>query len=453
MPYKLKVFFLSLLLLPLLIVSNSVAETKGSEIEELKKQILEIQRQNQQQIEQLQRKLETLEAEKSTNDLKIEEFIAKKEAEDEDAWWKSIKAGYNNGFFLESADGNFATKFNIRGQFRATVDDVDEEDTVTDFDLVRVRLQWAGHAFRPWFKYKLQLDVREDSFNLRDLVFDFAYNEQIIPRVGQYKVPFNREELNSSSALQFVDRSIVNEFFSFGRDVGIGLNGDIQEMFNYELGVFQGEGRNADEGDFNGEDSNFLWAGRIMFSPIGKNNKIQPNFVKEPTIQIGAGIGGIDTDIVGDGSSALDDETDNEILETRGGDFAALGANGLQMITYTADIALLHPRANLEAEYVGADFNPDGISGDAYDQGFRVQGGVFLIPKLLEVSARYAYIDFDEEVGTLDTMWEITPGISYYLGESHRWKIQADYSFIQEEDIDGLETDENRFRVQLQAYF
>ncbi|NIT14683.1 MAG: hypothetical protein GTN99_10705 [Candidatus Dadabacteria bacterium] len=365
-----------------------------------------------------------------------------------------MKAGYKKGFFLESGDGNYKTLFNIRGQFRASVEDVDDEDTVTTFEFARLRLQWKGHAFRPWMKYKLQLDIKEDSFNVRDAVFDFAYNPMIVPRAGQYKVPFNREQQNSSSALQFVDRSELDRFFNFGRDIGFGLHGKIQKMFSYQLGVFQGEGRNSAEGDNNAEDSDLMWAGRIMFSPLGKDLKIKQNFVKEPTIQIGAAILGLETDIVGTGREALSDEPDNRLSErVRGVDFADLGATDMQTIAFALDAAFLHPRANLEGSYIGADFDAGGVNADAYDQGFRVQGGVFLIPKVLEVAGRYAYIDFDDAVGDLDSRWEVTPGINYYINQSHRWKLQADYSFIQEEDIDGLETDENRFRVQLQAYF
>ncbi|NIP37887.1 MAG: hypothetical protein GWO07_02390 [Candidatus Dadabacteria bacterium] len=455
MPYKLKVFFLSLLSVPLLLTNAATAEVKTSEIEQLKQQILEIQKQNAQQIEQLQNKIESLESDRASNDLKIDEFIAKKEAEDAYAWYKGMKAGYKKGFFMETADGNFKTKFNIRGQFRAQyLDPEDDAGENLEFDLARVRLQWKGNAFRPWFKYKLQLDVREDSFNLRDLVFDFAYNKQFVPRVGQYKVPFNREQLTSSSALQFVDRSILDRNFAFGRDAGIGLHGKIQKMFLYELGLFQGEGRNSDEGDENGLDTGLLWSGRIMFSPLGKDLKPKHNFVKEPTIQIGAAVAGIESEITGDdGNSSLFDETDNRNFRARGADFAALGATDLQLITWAVDLALLHPRANLEASYIGADYDPTGVGGDAYDQGFRVQAGVFLMPKLLEVAARYAYVDFDDAVGSDDSAWEITPAISYYLGNSHRWKIQADYSYIEEEDIDGITEEENRFRLQLQAYF
>lgn len=460
MPYKFKVFIMTLLLLPLLVVSKSMAETTGSEIEELKKQILEIQRQNQQQIESLQKKLESLEADKSNNDLKLEEFIAKKEAEDEDAWWKSIKVGYNKGFFMESADGNFETKFNIRGQFRVTIDDqeslndegnVVDDDTTTSFRWERLRLQWAGHAFKPWMKYKLQLDVREGSFNVRDMYFLLAYDERVAPKVGQYKIPFNREEQNSSSALQLVDRSIVNETFSYGRDIGGGLTGDIQDMFTYEAGIFQGQGRNSG-GDPN--DSDFLWAARVMFSPLGHNLKIQPDFVKEPTIQIGGGIAYNDTPI-DDGD--VFDETDNENIQYRAEGVYA-DASSLGALTFTADAAFMIPRANLEAEYIGQDFSPSGGDfGDAYDQGWRVQGGVFLLPKIVEAAFRYAYVDYDNDVflddSDVDNQWEITPGINYYINHSHRWKLQADYSYIQSELFSGDDLNENRVRVQLQAYF
>jgi phosphate-selective porin OprO and OprP len=461
MPYKLKIFFLSLLLLPLLVVSKSIAETMGSEIEELKKQILEIQRQNQQQIEMLMKKIESLEAERASDEPKSEEFIAKKEAEDEDTWWKSIKVGYNKGFFIESADGNFETKMNIRGQFRVTVDDeesfdedtgdVVDDETTTSFRWERLRLQWAGHAFRPWMKYKLQLDIREGSFNVRDMYFVLAYDERYAPKIGQYKVPFNREEQNSSSALQLVDRSIVNEAFSYNRDIGGGLTGDIQDIFTYEAGILQGQGSNSGEDP---NDSDFLWAARVMISPLGKNLKIQPNFVKEPTIQIGGGIAYNDTTI-DDGD--VFDETDNEDIQYRA-EGAYADASSLEALAYSADIAFMISRANLEAEYIGMDFSPDGSEfGDAYDQGWRVQGGIFLIPKVLEVAARYAYIDYDNDVFVDDTdvdnQWEITPGINYYFSDSHNWKLQADYSFIRSELFNGFDEDENRFRVQLQAYF
>jgi len=78
MPYKFKVFILTLLSIPLLLTEFTIAEVKTSEIEELKKQILEIQRQNQQQIEMLLKKIESLEADRASDGQKAQEYIAKK---------------------------------------------------------------------------------------------------------------------------------------------------------------------------------------------------------------------------------------------------------------------------------------------------------------------------------------------------------------------------------------
>ena len=78
MPYKFKVFILTLLSIPLLLTEATIAEVKTSEIEELKSQILEIQKQHQMQIEQLLQKIESLEN--------------------------------NNGLWIESKNGNYRTR-------------------------------------------------------------------------------------------------------------------------------------------------------------------------------------------------------------------------------------------------------------------------------------------------------------------------------------------------------
>ena len=62
-----------------------------------------------------------------------------------------------------------------------------------------------------------------------------------------------------------------------------------------------------------------------------------------------------------------------------------------------------------------------------YDQGFRIQGGLFLLPDTLELTARYAYIDYDDGSGITgdvrDTSWQIAPAINYYISHDHRWKV------------------------------
>ena len=54
---------------------------------------------------------------------------------------------------------------------------------------------------------------------------------------------------------------------------------------------------------------------------------------------------------------------------------------------------------------------------------------------------------------TLTMYGTFTQGLNYYLGGSHKWKVQVDYTFQREEDLAGAESDENMIRAQVQAYF
>lgn len=396
-------------------------------------------------------------------------------------WTEGIKGKLKKGSGLtwKSDDGAYEMRFRLRGLFRATMTDADDEAKTTEWDIPSVRLVWDGNAVVPWFKYKLQIDASDSDVELRDLKFQVAYNKLLSPVFGQYKVPFNREEGSLSSALQFVDRSIVNQF-TFGRDRGIGLTGKSRKMLGYHIGAFQGEGRNAEEGDQNEKDSNFLWTGRVMVNPFGTGLKLKPNFAKEMGLQLGLGFAYLDTDIRyndvpvtnPDGTFELDpngkkvterkivgafDETDSSIFDKRSRDFT--NATAVTMTAWTADISFVHPMGNLEAEYVGMWVDPSGddmTEDKTYDYGFRVQGGFFIVPKTLEVGARYAMLEYDDDLalgGDANSSTEWTGGVSYYLSKDHRLKFQADFSRITDEDSDGVEVDESRFRAQLQAYF
>lgn len=215
-----KIAFLAALIaaLTLPFAQHSSAQSESEQIEALKKQIEEIERRNREQIEELKRKVERLETERAADKEKLEEVVVKQE-ESGDAWYDKLKAEYKKGLTFESDDGNFKMRMRLLGQFQLSVNDTDGEDTATNFDVRRLRVKWDGHAFRPWFLYTVQIETTEDPV-LLDAYFDFAYYTKLVPRAGQFKVPFNREELNSSSSLQFPERSIVNGEFSYGCDRG-----------------------------------------------------------------------------------------------------------------------------------------------------------------------------------------------------------------------------------------
>src|SRR3990172_9088116 len=154
-------------------------------------------------------------------------------------------------FSLKHKDGNFSMKMNILGQFQFSVNDTTNELTATDFEIRRLRLKWSGNALRPWFLYYIQVSADSGDLELRDAFFDVSYDMQIAPRGGQYKVPFTREHLTSAHELQFVERSILDEEFRLGRDIGAGTYGVLGNYIVYGAGIFNGDGSNAISTDSN----------------------------------------------------------------------------------------------------------------------------------------------------------------------------------------------------------
>jgi hypothetical protein len=448
---------IGLLVLPLLLGSNSQAQSRSTQIEELKRQMEAIQKQNQQQIDELRQKIRDLEVKNQADQEKIEELATKKEEEDKDAWYKKVEIGYKkagDGFTIKSKDGLFSLRTRLRTQFQFSINDTDDEDVATDFNIRRFRLLFDGNAFTPWLLYYIQISADNNGdFTLRDAYFDFAYNKSFVPRPGQYKVPFNREELTSSSELQLVERSIVNEEFTYGRDRGVSLYGVLGNFLVYGAGVFNGDGRNGVS-----VDSNLLYAGRVMLTPCcgelkyanssfpaGGDYKIEPNFGEDkPLFAFGvsaAGIPGLN----------IDQKTPDNTIDDR---FAEIGTTDADVFSLTADANFKYSIFSIEGEFDYRRIAPDESSlPTANDYGIRAQAGVFLVPEFIEIAGRYAQIWYDTDVEGRDTSWQLTPGVNFYLSKSHKYKIQLDYSFIRNEFTDSDDIDENIFRAQLQAYF
>jgi len=430
---------------------NAYSQSKGEEVDELRKRMEELEMEYRSKMEELRSRIEELEGER--------------EREEKDGWWKRIEVEYKkpgDGFTIKTEDSNFKLRTRLRAQIQFSVNDTEGEDTATDFNLRRFRVTWDGNAFRPWLLYKFQISGDNNgNFQLRDAYLDFAYNTLFVPRPGQFKVPFSREELTSSSELQLVERSIVNEEFALGRDRGTAIYGVLGNYIVYGAGVFNGDGRNGSSAD-----SNLLYAGRIMLTPCcgelkyggdfpaGGDYKIEPNFGERdrPLIAIGAAVAGIPG--LNIGRKTPDSDIDERFGEIFGGDVIAAGNAEADVISFTADANFKYWIFSLEGEYHLRNIDPkEGGFKKVTDQGFRVQSGLFVAPEFMEIAGRFAYIDFDDDVDGRDSRWEITPGLNLYLSKSHKYKLQFSYSFIRDEDTDGQKFDQNVFLTQLQAYF
>jgi hypothetical protein len=397
----------------------------------------------------------------------VKEIISKPRA-----IYNYLMSHYDDGLVFESKNGNFRVRSRTRVQLQFSVTDQDSNSTDTDFFLRRLRLKLDGHAFRPWLKYVLQVSRDDIKLNqlgdasgiqLKDAYIDAVYFKKIFPRIGQFKVPYNREELNSSSALLLVERSIVNTEFAYARDRGAGLYGILGKHIVYGTGVFGGAGiQGTEEGTAIGSN---LFATRVQLDfggtlqygsgsfPSGGDYKLVPDFTKVPVFVFGAAFVGIpDMDIKGK-------TPDSGALVER---FEELGIERGGVVSIAADASYKLPTYNIEAAYLGRWIDPDeGARDTVYDQGLRIQSGLFLVPDFIEVAGRWAYIFYDTSPSVVtmggvvrDNSWELTPGINCYFSRNNNWKVQLSYSFVNNEFTGGApDINEKVLRVQFQAYF
>jgi hypothetical protein len=282
--------------------------------------------------------------------------------------------------------------------------------------------------------------------SLRDLYIDSSYNMWGV-RLGQWKVPYNREEINSSFRLELVDRSVLNEFFFLGRDIGIDFMVG-PKNYRLHLATFTGAGRNITVPRVS---RNPLFVARAELAPVGKFVYDQPNLKKEQLVNIGL-------------SAALMDISQSEIeigkIKGRADKSSFMKAIDAAKIPGTlfaaeGDLKVWWDIVGFETEFLYNSYKKDFSAF-----GLRVQPSIVI--DNLGIAARYSLLSvkkvpggkFDvrgmEIKGDNKTAHEITFGPSYYF-KGHNLKAQLDYSPLIFEGEDGKnKIQQHLVRLQLQ---
>ncbi len=139
-----------------------------------------------------------------------------------------MTAGWLDHFFLSSPDGRFKLQLEGQMQLRYVFNRHDAEDRwLNGFENARTRLAFRGHVFNRDLTYMVRgaFDrtggTAGGTFRLEDAWIRFELNNDFSIRLGQFKTPFNREELVSSAHQMAVERSLLNESINLGRTQGI----------------------------------------------------------------------------------------------------------------------------------------------------------------------------------------------------------------------------------------
>ncbi len=281
------------------------------------------------------------------------------------------------------------------------------------FLLHRARLDIKGDIDDRW-SYEVYTEFASTT-KLLDAYTTYKIADFLKFTAGQFKIPFSIENLISDSQLEFIDRSqVVNALAGRsadvignqnGRDIGIQVNGsfakvDDHYLFDYTLGVFNGAGYDVTTDNNSHKDI----VGRFTVHPV-ESLSLSANFY--------------------DGQGNYGTPAKN-YLRNRGGFDARYVIGGL----------------SLTAEY---DKGTDGV---IRRDGWYGQAAYFIVPKKLQLAAKYDTYDPNKVVKT-DRTWIYTGGINYFF---NNWaKFTVDYLDRREETVTQVKN--NIFEAQLQLTF
>jgi hypothetical protein len=162
----------------------------------------------------------------------------------------AIEVKYDRGLSIESADGMYSVDIGVRGQLRAELVRTEAADELQSrFLIPRLRIPIEGHALGRDNRFKIEVELAgSGNPGLRDYYVDHLFSDALRLRVGQWKRPFNRQELSSDFASELLERSITNGFVGGGRDLGIALHNGYDKSpdgIEWAVGVFNGTGDRA----------------------------------------------------------------------------------------------------------------------------------------------------------------------------------------------------------------
>jgi len=356
-------------------------------------------------------------------------------------------AGYDNGFFISSADGNFRLNINGGAQMRWTLNHRDEQTqyeqtTQWGFQSRHANVMLTGHIVDPSWKYNV-------SFGFWDATGDYNGGASAVPgaidggqatltdwwamkdfggwylKAGQFVAPYSRERALSDYSLQTLDHSNSSYAFGLGRTQGIEV-GCISDWFRFAGAFSDGVGAASPT-----QNAGFIPTGASPSADFAISGRIEGK-------------------CAGTWAQFEDDQSwkgEEWGLLVGVGGFYQSGRNGNANFSYAggADGTEFGFTADATASFggfsvTGALFYNNADSewatgaagaGDFENLGAFLQAGFFLTDEF-ELVGRYEYGDFGNLSGTesANTQSTLTIGGNYYFAKNHaKWQTEVSYAF------------------------
>jgi hypothetical protein len=369
------------------------------------------------------------------------------------------------GVTISSQDGNTKINIGFYGQFRFQELDRDlyqrsdltqtfppfsienNGRTEPSFSVRRLRLTAAGSIWKTWMRYALEIDFAGNDEGLRsifippvftsggvsdfpginvtqgvqdqdgrtlkllDWYLDMTPKAAARVRIGQFKVPYGRQELVSDKNLQMTSRGIASDFFAPSRDRGVMFYGgtDTQQV-QYKVGVFNGTGLEQTQN----LDRSLAYAARLTATSSGPFLDIEDIIDQPPSLGVRV-----------QGGIAWYQNTNTPVRLN-----PQIPESDVRNTRAEADLGIFfRQRANLFLEYYTGRYEVDqtfDLPTSCYgafiegrfscdESGYTAQVG-FRLGKTdhHELSARYSFIDNDRDLDK-DERSEATINYAYYF--------------------------------------
>lgn len=176
------------------------------------------------------------------------------------------RSGFDNGFFIQSPEGDYRLTFGLVLQTDGRFSTDTPAPITQTFALRKIRPTMAGRLSR-YFEYKLTPDFGNGTAVVQDAYVDVRFARAFRVRTGKDKTPIGYELLQTDVYLLFPERSLASNLVP-NRDVGVQVQGDIGAWLSYAGGLFNGVPDAANSTtDVDTNNAKDL-AGRIVVQPF-----------------------------------------------------------------------------------------------------------------------------------------------------------------------------------------
>ena len=148
-----------------------------------------------------------------------------------------VPAGWDKGPYFTSADGNFRLNIGAQLQVRWLYNDAEGLPENRGLELRRTKVMFSGHIFDPSWEYKIVPTWgRGGNSNTEDAWITKSFENGSWLKAGQFKGGFLRESIVSSGKQLGVERSMLDNAFTYGWVQGVNygyMNSDMKLTVQY----------------------------------------------------------------------------------------------------------------------------------------------------------------------------------------------------------------------------